>query len=133
MSPLVVNRTFSIRSLILLLLFFSIAPAEDTETYEDAVYPNIEESVAMVVTTTASKKQEEIGDAPGVITVITQDELKRFGGTTLADILKRVPSFLEATIYMTDRSVIASRGDQIMPSSSHILMADLPHRHGIEM
>ena len=82
----------------------------------------IEESVRNALITIASKKEEYISNAPGVITVITQNELKRFGGTTLADILKRVPSFVGTTIYMTDRSVIASRGDQILPSSSHILL-----------
>lgn len=70
----------------------------------------------------ASKSEESISDAPGVVSVITQDQLKRFGGTTLGDVLKRVPSFLGTTVYMTDRSVIASRGDQVMPSSSHILL-----------
>jgi outer membrane receptor for ferrienterochelin and colicins len=70
----------------------------------------------------ASKTEEKISDAPGVISVITQDELKRFGGTTLSDILKRVPSFLGTTTYMTDRSVIASRGDQVTPASNHVLL-----------
>ncbi|MBN1602889.1 MAG: TonB-dependent receptor [Chitinispirillaceae bacterium] len=80
------------------------------------------EDLVNVKVSIASKSEESISDAPGVISVITQDQLKRFGGTTLGDILKRVPSFLGTTVYMTDRSVIAARGDQIMPSSSHILM-----------
>lgn len=80
------------------------------------------EDLVNVKITIASKSEESISDAPGVISVITQDQLKRFGGTTLSDVLKRVPSFLGTTVYMTDRSVIASRGDQVMPSSSHILL-----------
>ncbi len=70
----------------------------------------------------ASKTEESISDAPGVISVITRDELQRFGGTTLADILKRVPSFLASTNYMSDRSMVAARGDQLMPSASHSLL-----------
>ena len=80
------------------------------------------EDLVNVKITVASKNAESISDAPGVISVITQDQLKRFGGTTLGDVLKRVPSFLGTTVYMTDRSVIASRGEQAMPSSSHILL-----------
>ncbi len=72
--------------------------------------------------TVASKAEEKISDAPGVITVITQDELKRFGGTTLTDILKRVPSFLGSTAYFVDRSVISTRGDHIKPFSGHTLL-----------
>lgn len=80
------------------------------------------ENLVNIKITIASKSEESISDAPGVISVITQDHLKRFGGTTLGDVLKRVPSLLGTTVYFTDRSVIASRGDQVMPSSSHILL-----------
>jgi outer membrane receptor for ferrienterochelin and colicins len=80
------------------------------------------ENLVNIKITVASKSEESISDAPGVVSVITQDQLKRFGGTTLGDVLKRVPSLLGTTVYFTDRSVIASRGDQVMPSSSHILL-----------
>jgi outer membrane receptor for ferrienterochelin and colicins len=80
------------------------------------------EELSSVKITVASKYEENICDAPGVISVVTKDELKRFGGTTLSDILKRVPSLLGSTIYLTDRSVISVRGDQIMTSSSHVLL-----------
>ncbi|MBN1621489.1 MAG: TonB-dependent receptor, partial [Endomicrobiales bacterium] len=70
---------------------------------------------------TASKVSEKLSDAPGVISVVTKDELERFGGTTLKDILERIPSLVGSTIYMTDRSVISVRGDQFKASSSHVL------------
>jgi outer membrane receptor for ferrienterochelin and colicins len=72
--------------------------------------------------TVASKTAEKISDAPGVISVVTQDELKRFGGTTLADVLKRVPSLLGSTSYLVDRSIISSRGDQSGTMSNHVLL-----------
>ena len=97
----------------------SISFATDsTETYMDMDLTDL----MNVKVEVASKSEESISDAPGVISVLTKDEIQRFGGTTLGDILKRVPSFLGTTVYMTDRSIIASRGDQVMPSSSHILM-----------
>jgi len=80
------------------------------------------EELVNVKISVASKTEETLSDAPGVISVITQDQLQRFGGTTLGDILKRVPSFIGTTVYFTDRAVISSRGDQVMPSSSHILL-----------
>ena len=112
-------------SLLCLLFVFSNGINAGNDIIEDDFQDNlkkIEESVADVLTSVASKKQENIASAPGVISIVTQDELRRFGGTTLGDILKRVPSLLGTTIYMTDRSVIASRGDQVLPSSSHILL-----------
>ena len=72
--------------------------------------------------TTASKSAEKLSDAPGVVSVITKEELDRFGGTTLSDILERVPGLVSSSVYMTDRSVISVRGDQFKPNSSHVLL-----------
>lgn len=80
------------------------------------------EELINVKITVASKIEESVSDAPGVISVISKNELQLFGGTTLADILKRIPSFCGVTMYMTDRSVVAVRGDQVGTSSNHILM-----------
>lgn len=108
-------------SAITAMLFLSISYANEQEMLLGGTDMSLEDLVNIKVKV-ASKSEESISDAPGVISVITQDQLKRFGGTTLGDVLKRVPSFLGTTVYMTDRSVIASRGDQVMPSSSHILL-----------
>jgi outer membrane receptor for ferrienterochelin and colicins len=72
--------------------------------------------------TTVSKSSEKESDAPGVISVLTHDEIRRFGGTTLADLLIRIPGLVGSSIYMTDRSVISPRGDQLRPSSSNVLL-----------
>src|SRR5262245_6897644 len=71
--------------------------------------------------TTVSKSAEKEFEAPGVISVLTQDDIRRFGGTTLADLLVRIPGLVGSSIFMTDRSVISPRGDQIKPSSSNVL------------
>ena len=72
--------------------------------------------------TTVSKSSEKISDAPGVISVLTKDEINRFGGITLKDLLERMPGLIGSTVYMTDRSTIAPRGDQVLASSSHVLL-----------
>ncbi len=111
----------SLICLPLLTLLTSITIADKTPNPDDNLDLALEDLFNIKIMV-ASKTEENISDAPGVISVITQDELRRFGGTTLGDVLKRVPSFVGTTVYMTDRSVIASRGDQIMASSSHILL-----------
>lgn len=105
---------------VVLSLVVSLSADENSDI--ETPFSGIENSVDIAIAAIASKKEEKIIEAPGVVSVITQDEIKRFGGTTLSDVLKRVPSFIGCTIYMTDRSVIASRGDQIGSSSSHILL-----------
>ncbi len=79
------------------------------------------EDLLSIEITTASKFKEDIFDAPGMVSVITRDELLRFGGTNLKHILERVPGVFGATTYITDRSTIAARGDHIKPNSSHVL------------
>ncbi|MBN2028913.1 TonB-dependent receptor [bacterium] len=106
--------------LCVFLAYCLLVPAMAQET-EDLMEMSLEDLLNMEVTT-VSKFAEKLFNAPGVITVVTKDELDRFGGTTLKDILERIPSLTASTVYMTDRSTIAPRGDQVMPSSSHVLL-----------
>ena len=82
---------------------------------------SLEELLNMEVTT-ASKSSEKLSDAPGIVSVVTRDELDRFGGTTLRDILERIPGLIGSTAYMTDRTTISARGDQSKINSSHVLL-----------
>src|SRR5689334_25179804 len=70
------------------------------------------ESLLSTKVITASKFSENLADAPGMISVISQDELRRFGGITLQEILERVPGLSLTSAYFTDRSLVAARGDQ---------------------
>jgi outer membrane receptor for ferrienterochelin and colicins len=79
------------------------------------------ESLLRTKVITASKFSENLADAPGVVSVISQDELRRFGGTTLQEVLERVPGLSIASAYFTDRSLIAARGDQTKINGGHIL------------
>ncbi len=72
--------------------------------------------------TTASKFAERLSDAPGIISVVSQDELRRFGAITLREILDRVPGLTGTTAYFTDRSLVAVRGDQTGIDGGHILI-----------
>ena len=76
-----------------------------------------------VKVTTASKVAEKISDAPGILSVVTKDELARFGGTTLADILDRVPGLNIVSGYLFDRTMVAFPGDlQQASTSRHVLL-----------
>jgi outer membrane receptor for ferrienterochelin and colicins len=80
------------------------------------------EELLNIEVTTVSKRAETSSDAPGIISVLTRDDLRRFGGTNLRDILLRVPGLIGSTVYMTDRSMIAPRGEQVQASSGHVLL-----------
>jgi outer membrane receptor for ferrienterochelin and colicins len=79
------------------------------------------ESLLNTKVITASKFSEKLSDAPGIISVVTKDELRRFGGMTLREILERVPGLAGSTASFTDRSMVAARGDQTKTNAGHIL------------
>jgi len=80
-----------------------------------------DESPLEIKVVTASKFAESISDAPGVMSVISHDELQRWGGVTLAEILDRVPGLNLTSAYFTDRSIVAARGDQTKINGGHVL------------
>lgn len=80
------------------------------------------ESLMNLDVTTASKFAEKLSEASGVMSVVTKDELQRFGGVTLREILERVSGLSGATAYFTDRSLVAARGDQTKIDGGHILI-----------
>jgi outer membrane receptor protein involved in Fe transport len=71
--------------------------------------------------TTASRFTDKLLDAPSIMSVVTSDELSRFGGLTLNEILQRVPGLTGTTQYFVDRSMVAALGDQTKTSGGHIL------------
>jgi outer membrane receptor for ferrienterochelin and colicins len=79
------------------------------------------ESLLNVKVVTASKFSESQTEAPSVISVVGQDELRRFGGTTLREVLERVPGLASSTSSLTDRTIIAARGDQTKTNGGHVL------------
>jgi outer membrane receptor protein involved in Fe transport len=70
---------------------------------------------------TASKFAEKLSDAAGVVTVVTQDELQRFGSTTLLEVLSRVAGLNVSSTFFADSSLVAIRGDQTRANAGHIL------------
>ena len=81
------------------------------------------EDLMNVEITTASKSLEKQSAAPAIVEVLTRDELRRFGGTTLKDVLTRVPGLAAVSGYFTDRSMIGFPGDALQaPTSRHVLL-----------
>ena len=111
----------------LLLLIAIVAMGAQTnyvfaqEVEDDFLDLSLEDLMNIEVTV-ASKTEERISDAPGVISVVTKEELARFGGMSLKDVLERVPSLTTLTGSFTDRNALASRGDMVKSTSSHVLI-----------
>ena len=80
------------------------------------------EDLLRVNVVTASKVEERVKDAPGVVAVITREEIDSFGGNSLVDVLNRVTSFhlMSSHLWVQAKSVV--RGNLITHADHHILV-----------
>jgi iron complex outermembrane receptor protein len=69
---------------------------------------SLQELLAAEVVSTASKFPQEIREAPAAITVVTADDIRRYGHRTLADVLRSVRGFY--TTYDRNYTYIGVRG-----------------------
>jgi outer membrane receptor for ferrienterochelin and colicin len=82
---------------------------------------SIEELFDLLVTT-ASKTEEKIIDAPGVVSVLTAREIEQFGARTLKDALNYMTG-VGLTANFFNRNGLAIRGDYPgFPNNTHILI-----------
>lgn len=69
-----------------------------------------------------SKKKEDKNMAAGIVSVVTRDEINRYGGNTLADVLNRVTSVYMLSTYIWSNSTAAVRGDALTHVNNHTLV-----------
>lgn len=69
-----------------------------------------------------SKKAESKHSAAGIVSVITRDEINRYGGNNLADVLNRVTSLYMLSTYIWSNSTAALRGDALTHVNNHTLV-----------
>lgn len=69
-----------------------------------------------------SKKSENKNSAAGIVSVVTQDDIKRYGGNNLADVLNRVTSIYMLSTYIWSDSSAAVRGDALTHVNNHTLV-----------
>ena len=126
--PMQVLRTVLTTFLASLALLFAAVPAGAADpnctspgSQATDLFSADLESLLNVKVVTASKFTESIADAPGVISVVSRDDLQRWGGVTLAEILDRVSGLNLTSAYFTDRSIVAARGDQTKINGGHVL------------
>ena len=96
------------------------SPATEGSDIKDLMSLDLD-SLMNVDVTTASRFSDKLSSAPSIMSVVTSDELRRFGGLTLNEILQTVPGLTGSTQYFVDRSLIAARGDQTKTNGGHIL------------
>ncbi len=103
-----------------LLLPWSSVFAEDGED-RNLLELSLEELLNVEVTV-ASKKAESIHDAPGIITVISRQEIEGFAAENLGQVLNRVvgTAFLSPDVF--SNQTLMFRGQEVTPYNNHTLI-----------
>lgn len=94
----------------ILLFICPIVQSQDFETLWD------------IEVTTASKQEEKISDAPGIITVVSKQEIDGYGAVTLGDVINRISSmyFMHGGIFIWNLGSI--RGQYTSDFDNHVLI-----------
>lgn len=76
----------------------------------------------VVEVSTASKQEEKLSDAPGIITVVTQEELHGYGAVTLEDVINRITGmyFIHGGIFFWNLGSV--RGQYTSDFDNHVLI-----------
>lgn len=93
---------------------------------------SLEELLSLDVVS-GSKRSEKQTDAPGVIQVITAEEIDRFGALNLAEVLDRVTGAINMGSYTFSQNVTSVRGDLANEFDTHVLLLlnDRPMRESV--
>lgn len=92
-------------------------PRKDTSSLYKLGVENILNSGIKVAT--ASKKEESISEAPGIISVITAEEIKTFGGNNLWDVVQRATGLQPFSGTIIGQNNMMARGESLF---GHLLL-----------
>jgi outer membrane receptor for ferrienterochelin and colicins len=120
------HPAFSLR--ILVCVFLSVVSLHaDTSASQAPDYAEMDLTKLMdIPIRAASKFEQKPAEAPASTTVITSEEIKRYGWRTLGDILKSVPGFYVS--YDRNYQFLGARGVNLGDFNSRILLLVDGHR-----
>lgn len=69
-----------------------------------------------------SKKEETLSESPGIVDVITAEDIKQFGAKNLYEVLQRATSVFMTGSFMLQRNVASIRGNLQNHEDNHVLL-----------
>jgi outer membrane receptor for ferrienterochelin and colicins len=80
------------------------------------------EQLLEVVITSASKRAENINEAPSVMQVITSEDIRKLGANNLRDVFERATSVQTFGSTMIPENVVSIRGQGLQHENNHVLL-----------
>lgn len=112
-------------SVVLCLLLPVMAQAQELQLAglnRDSLWSLSLEQLTQVEVKTASKREEALGDAPAVVTSISQSEIRRYGARNLQDVLRRVAGVSPMSSAVLRDNVMSIRGQQSKAIDRRVLL-----------
>lgn len=108
--------------LFLLNMFaFSLCAEEDETDVKHLINLSLEELMDIKIIT-ASKNEESVENAPGIISVVTSKEIDDFGANSLFEVLERVTSIYMTGSHTYPQNITSMRGDLSTHIDNHVLL-----------
>ncbi len=124
--PVAASQSLPSRLPLIILLLFIALPASAQEATKDIGEASLED-LQKIQVFSASKHLQSTHDAPAAVTVITADEIRKYGFRTLADILQTVSGFYITQV--RDYSFVGVRGfGRLGDSNNRIQVLIAGHR-----
>ncbi|NRB41267.1 MAG: TonB-dependent receptor [Pseudomonadales bacterium] len=118
---------------LLLLNFSAVAETELDHIETSHLFSMNLEQLMDIDVTTVSKHPERISDAPGIISIITKQDIKDYGAKDLLSILERSTSIQVYGSNFIPDNVVNLRGQELTHNANHllILINGRPYRDSI--
>jgi outer membrane receptor for ferrienterochelin and colicins len=110
-------------NILFLLNIFIVSSlhAEEEDSIKKLVNLSLEDLIEVKIIT-ASKNEETVENAPGIISVVTSREIDDFGANNLFEVLERVTSIYMTGSHTYPQNVTSMRGDLSTHIDNHVLL-----------
>lgn len=112
------------QSVPILLIYFSLLSTTKAQTQlstKELLKLPLDELMQVKVIT-ASREEENLNNTPGVTSVITTEEIRRFGGNNLYEVLERITSVYMTGFHLFPQNNVSLRGDLGNHADTHVLI-----------
>ena len=119
-----VKTSHYLKALLHALIFFSIACPLYSEEKEGDLYDlSFEKLMNLKVSvSTVSKREEKLSESPGIVSVITSEEIKGYGARNLWELMHKAPSIQPISSHLFRQNKMSIRGDLKDQADNHILV-----------
>ena len=98
--------------IIIIILFFTLPAGAQEETEDmDETMQQISDLMDITVEAVSKGEEETLAKSPGIISILTSDDIERLGVHTVAEVLAFMPGFFGYDSYFTEFNQFAIRGN----------------------